>query len=162
MLYFFCNTKGLPGDATPSSQEYEDAAGAGKDAPARDGGPGVSWARASGGDFTTARVNASTRRIRKLSPVLARAPTRHAIVRRGVFWVIEYDGPAVIDALVGAVAALTKETNGSRATEIILDTENTRIVGRCCRHSCPGNRASPSSHNLPRASRCHLGPTKQM
>ena len=31
------------------------------DAPARDGGPGVSWARASGGDFTTAslRVNAS-------------------------------------------------------------------------------------------------------
>ena len=34
---------------------YEDAAGAGKDAPARDGGPGVSWARASGmGDSNTA------------------------------------------------------------------------------------------------------------
>ena len=73
-----------------------------------DGGPGFSWARASGGDFTTAslRVNASTRRIRKLSPVLASLPTRHAIVRRGVTTVIEYDGPAVVDALVGAVAAL--------------------------------------------------------
>ena len=71
------------------------------------------------------RVNASTRRIRKLSPVLARAPTRHAIVRRGVFWVIEYDGPAVVDALVGAVAALTKETNGSCVTEIIGHGEHT-------------------------------------
>ena len=87
----------------------------------------ASRGRASGGDFTTASlsVNASTRRIRKLSPVLARAPTRHAIVRRGVFWVIEYDGPAVIDALVGAVAALTKETNGSRVRKS-LDAENMR------------------------------------
>ena len=36
---------------------YEDAAGAGKDAPARDGGPGFSWARASGGDFSTGSHN---------------------------------------------------------------------------------------------------------
>ena len=45
MLYF-CNTKGLPGDATPSSQEYEDAAGAGKDAPARDTAARASRGRA--------------------------------------------------------------------------------------------------------------------
>ena len=69
------------------------------------------------------RVNASTRRIRKLSPVLARAPTRHAIVRRGVFWVIEYDGPAVVDALVGAVAALGDfcEGDGECGTDKKLD-----------------------------------------
>ena len=71
------------------------------------------------------RVNASTRRIRKLSPVLARVRTGDAIVGRGVATVKKYDGPAVVDALVGAVAALTKETNGSRVTEIIGHGEHT-------------------------------------
>ena len=46
MFVIFCNTKGLPGDATPSSQEYEDAAGAGKDAPARDTAARASRGRA--------------------------------------------------------------------------------------------------------------------
>ena len=77
------------------------------------------WARASGGDFTTAslRVNASTRRIRKLSPGLASEVTWH------VFFIICV--LAVVDALVDAVAALTKETNGSRVRKS-LDAENMR------------------------------------
>ena len=86
-----------------------------------DGGPGFSWARASGGDFTTAslRVNASTRRIRKLSPGLASEVTWH------VFFIICV--LAVVDALVDAGAALTKETNGSRVRKS-LDAENMDIA----------------------------------